>query len=66
MKQNLVVEKDFYRLRAVLKGFNADDLAKHLINRHNLEGRKTALIMDNKNILVYAQRRKKSWKPYLV
>lgn len=62
MKQNLIVEKDFYRLRAVLKSWNADKIAQHLISRHKLQGRKTAIIFDDKEVLIYGQRRKPKWK----
>ena len=60
-KKNITLDKDFFRLRAVVKGFDADKIAQRLAKRNKLEGRKTAIIFDDKQILIYGQRRKK-WK----
>jgi len=60
--KNLMLNKDFFRLRAVVKGWDADRIAKSFVNRHKLEGRKTAIIFDDKQILIYGQRKKRKWK----
>ena len=61
MKQNLKVDDDFYRLRAVLKGWNAPKIAENLISKHTLQGRKSAILIKGDEVLFYSQRGKKRW-----
>jgi len=62
LKQNLRIGDDVYRLRHVLKGWNAEKLASNLLSRHALQGRKSAIIIDKDNLLFFSQRGKKKWQ----